>query len=306
MSHNLVAQVEELARSTTLGMLGPDPSGELAAMRLPDLLIVLGNWRGRFVQPRPRTVHEAPELAASAKRVEHAVALQAIEVAIRSGADLTPNLTRRTKVPYVPTDIRDRRLQRREDLDLMLADWGLHHLHLSTTVEPDGYVKRTDDVLFAAFSVNDAYPVGIFPHGSWAEHEAIAIVARNWAERGIVHKLHGVLGLAQHPTPAERRSLRNAGVAVVLEIDGAVYAPAGQTTAGTPTRVTMRADEASHALEDLRRRLADSPTWLQEQLVQELGPNPPAGDWVPFVHEEEVGLLHDGSGVFVPLLRLPQ
>ena len=41
----LLHKVEELARTTALAKLGPDNSGELAALPLSELLIVLGNWR---------------------------------------------------------------------------------------------------------------------------------------------------------------------------------------------------------------------------------------------------------------------
>lgn len=40
-----VTDLEELIRQDLLGELGPDPSGELAAMPLGDLLIVHLNWR---------------------------------------------------------------------------------------------------------------------------------------------------------------------------------------------------------------------------------------------------------------------
>jgi hypothetical protein len=304
MPDDLVDRVEEVIRATALAALGPDPSGELAAMNLPELLITLGNWRARFIEPRSRTVHESAELAASAKRVEYAVALTAIEASIRSGVDLAAHLSRRTRVSYEPKASRCPKLQRRNDLDLMLADWGLHHLHLSTDVEADGYVARTGDVLIGAFGDHDAHLVGIFPHDSWTEYEVIATVARNWPDRGIVHKLSGGHGLPQHPTPAERRSLRNAGVAVMLEIEGAVYSPSGQTTAGTSVVVTMQANQTVDAIGLLRRRLAESPTWLQEQLVEETG-SKPGGEWMAHLHKDEVGLLHDKSGVFVPVLRIP-
>ncbi len=53
---------------------------------------------------------------------------------------------------YEPTTSRSSKNQRRSDLVLLMAEWGIHHLHLSTVMEADGFVRRTKDLLFAFFS----------------------------------------------------------------------------------------------------------------------------------------------------------
>ena len=80
--------------------------------------------------------------------------------AIEAGEDLTPRLSRGVKTAYEPKPMRDKRLHRRRDLDLLIADWGVHHLHLGTTVCADGFVERGDDLLFAAFGDDTAYLLG--------------------------------------------------------------------------------------------------------------------------------------------------
>lgn len=62
----------------------------------------------------------------------------------------------------------------REDRDLMVADWGIHHLHLSSEIDSDGFVKRGGDLLFAAFGADDAYLIGIYQHlTDWARKEVL-------------------------------------------------------------------------------------------------------------------------------------
>jgi hypothetical protein len=37
----------------------------------------------------------------------------------------------------------------------MLADWGIHHLHLSSTLRPEEFTERGRDLLFAVFHPTD-------------------------------------------------------------------------------------------------------------------------------------------------------
>lgn len=53
---------------------------------------------------------------------------------------LTPHLSRAVKVAHEPNGAAAK-LNRRKDRDLLVADWGLHHLHLSTAIEADGFVE---------------------------------------------------------------------------------------------------------------------------------------------------------------------
>jgi hypothetical protein len=68
-----------------------------------------------------------------------------------------------------------------------MSDWGLHRVHLTTNVEKDGFVERTGDLLFCAFTEEDAYLIGIYPHGSWALRELVEILVREWPENAAVN-----------------------------------------------------------------------------------------------------------------------
>ena len=43
-------------------------------------------------------------------------------------------------------------MHQKNDRDLLIADWGIHHLHFSTQIESDGFVIRTRDLLSAYFA----------------------------------------------------------------------------------------------------------------------------------------------------------
>lgn len=106
------------------------------------------NMIKRLIEPRPRVVHEAKGIVCPPDLES---AYTKIKAKISRGENLRPHLSRTL------TDL---------DFDDMLVnDWGIYHLHLSTTVESNGFVARTGPVLFARFEKDDAYLVTIQTHG---------------------------------------------------------------------------------------------------------------------------------------------
>jgi hypothetical protein len=281
----------------------PAAPGYIEEQCLSGLLIDYRVWRGRFLQPRPRNVHRSSELKGSTKSKEHSKALAAIEAKIAKGEDLNPHLSSRISMP-VGGDAGSP-LAKRSDRDLLLAEWDVHHLHLSTEMGPKGFTKRTGDALFAVFRDSDAYLLGVFAHpanANWAAKDIFAVLVRNWPGADLVIEARGLIGLSQDYSDEDRLKLRASGVMNLQEVDGKIYSPAsiGLTTAGTPTAATRQADAL---MRELNRWRADPYTLLRETTDA-----PHSIYWLPAIHpavpgfEEYCGFTAEGT--FVPVGRL--
>lgn len=181
------------------------------------------NLLRRRVPPVPRKVHIASEFSCPQ---ELKPGLDLVLGKIESGQDLKPHLSRSfAKLEYH---------------DMLLNDWGIHHLHLGTTLDPDGYVSRPkfgESLLFVRFTWDAAYLIAVLPHGSWARQDFVRILHRNWPASIAVYRLDGVVGLAEPITDEEIAEARNikidgqkkrAALTHFVEVEpGVVYAPIG-------------------------------------------------------------------------------
>jgi hypothetical protein len=116
------------------------------------------------------------------------------------------------------------------------------------------------------------------------------ICVRNWPDAGIFTPIEGV-SLTQRFDDADRRALRDDGVAMLLEIDGAVYAPRFQTTAGTPVAATIGANRVHWRLEELAQ-MPDLAASLAASTESQ-----GAGMWRAFVADDCFGFARDGDPV---------
>ena len=77
---------------------------------------------------------------------------------------------------------------KKDKLDGLLYDWGIHHLHLGETFSAPGYVKRTGPVLFAIFRNDNVYFIDIRDHVGWSDKGLLEIVNENWPELLSIYK----------------------------------------------------------------------------------------------------------------------
>ena len=124
--------------------------------------------------------------------------------------------------------------------DGLLWHCGMHHVHLSSDVGVDGFVKRSDRLLFALVAPLDAYFVDVRPHPpkdgvEWVSQELLHIVHSNWPQLIEANVLHGVCGTQL--TDGEIHQLRRKSMNYAIEIDGKAIAPLGGGMAGDGSSV---------------------------------------------------------------------
>jgi hypothetical protein len=118
------------------------------AMSTGDLLIIFLNWQNRLIPARARRVYRSRALANDPEFAKHRIDAERLISKIEKGDNLKPHLSKDVGIGYqAPTP---RTSARRRDLDLMLNDWQVHHLHISSNVKADGFVAHAGPLLFAA------------------------------------------------------------------------------------------------------------------------------------------------------------
>ena len=175
---------------------------------------------------QPRKVLKAKEFKCPSN---HLLALGSIESAIGSGDDLTP---------YLSDTIKHRDFQ-----DKLHLHWGIHHLHLGTNMQSDGFVKRTKHLLYCRFDAENAYFIDVLPHGVWTSQDLLTTLHENWAESIRDFRLSSIKGDSLEDEKIQ--SLRTIKFNYCVEMkDGTVYAPlgGGVTRSGANSRDVFEAD----------------------------------------------------------------
>lgn len=239
----------------------PTLCAELASKDVRELLIIYHNWMARHVYPTPRQILKSKAYNANPIVAQRKDDLDALISKIEAGIDLRPHLSTRVETVIEPAN---KKLSRRRDLDLMLIEWDVHHLHVSQELQPNGFVKRDDPLLFAVFHQKEAYLLDVMAHGDFNRDHILKLMADEWPDAELVYQIKGspgqeVIGLAVNYTEEERDRLRKAGINTLVEIDGRVFKPAGgMTAAGTSIRASMAADEVVKSVAKLERSLNDN------------------------------------------------
>ncbi len=163
----------------------------------------------RLVSLQPRKVLKAKEFQCPSNHVQ---GLAKIESTIRSGGNLTP---------YLSETIKHRDFQ-----DQLHLHWGIHHLHLGAKMRADGFVERTNHLLFCRFDNDNAYFIDVLPHGVWTKQNLITILHENWPDSIYQFRLPGVEGDSLEDEQIQNLRAKNSNHGIGMK-DGVVYAPLG-------------------------------------------------------------------------------
>lgn len=195
------------------------------------------NMLKRLVPETPRDVRVATGLA-----VPHEVLAGFNELVrkIKGGEDLRAHLSK--KITDIKYD------------DLLLNDWGFHHLHLGTRLDAKGFVDRTGPVLFARFEIETAFLIAIGQHGEWSNLDLLTSFVRTWPEVADKYSLR-MTHRGSGPTSDDIATLRKKHGQALVVVDGHVFAPIGGgiSSAGVGVEVVSRSDRVRQHLWNLEK-----------------------------------------------------
>jgi hypothetical protein len=147
----------------------------------------------------------------------------------RTGEDLKPYTSKQINDPSYS--------------DLMFYDWGTYHFHLGKEIDNSGFIRRTNELLFALadWRSTTMYLIDIHPHkDAFTNQDLLRILEENWPEMMDQHAFKDIVKLDHNPSDKEIGKLRKAGINVMVQTPGGrVLTPMGGgiTSAGTSARV---------------------------------------------------------------------
>ena len=200
--------------------IGPEQEGLQILYRYLDIM-------HRLVPAFPRQIHRPRGFKVPDR---HKSGFDCLIHKVTKGKDLTPHLSKRTKISA--------------KYDGLLDDWDIMHFHVGARRDPDGSVARTNDVLFARVTNTEFFICGFWPHKQWGLRDILEVIHQNWPA-----------SIAQWKSPMPMRGdvpsndaiieSRATGMQPLVPLsDGTVYFSIGGgiTTAGVGTGIVERAD----------------------------------------------------------------
>lgn len=203
----------------------------------------------RLIENKPRNIKKANGFSYP---VEYKKALDLIEITILNGGNIHPFMTRN--------------LLKLKREDLMLSDWGIYHLHLSTEhdmVKKDGFMKRSNELLMVKIDETTVYFITVVPHKKrnvWTLNKYIEIIYDNWPEMIEKFKLKDIR-LSEHITEEQRTQFRKAHGFVFTELEDGTCCTSmggGYASDGTSMNALLAHDDLYRILESAEQVLSEN------------------------------------------------
>lgn len=183
----------------------------------------------RLIQPCPRAVHYSREIHASLELLARKGRGDRIaDDAWRAVSRLHTRLAEGENVNgFLSRNILN--ATGKASRDGLLYHYGIHHFHLSNDTEADGFVKRSDYLLFAVVKPEDVYLVDVRRHparasAEWASQALLRTVHSNWPQLTEPVAIRGIHG--NRMTDDEVYELRRSNMNSVIDVDGGALIPA--------------------------------------------------------------------------------
>lgn len=170
-------------------------------------------FQHRIIPRKPRKILKAKEFVCPPEFISK---LEFIENIIKTGKDLTPFLSRGV-------------MDCRRD-DLMLYDWGIHHLHISNerdNIKNDGFMKRSNLLLYVYFDVTTAYFLMTINHSGdshmWVKKQCFEIIHSNWPKLLGTSTIYGIESVATIPDEDDLKKLRNIHINSLVDLSDGTF-----------------------------------------------------------------------------------
>lgn len=207
---------------------------------LSDPLLRWQDFVTRYIKLCPRKIFASNKFPMTLDN-EVEKALHHLETLILSGEDLNPY---QSKGLIFHNDTSGSRRQLRTDL--LWADWGIHHLHLTTTpIEFRKYFSERSKWLLFCIVGDDFFGlIDIREHDEpelFSDPGLIKTVAESWPEFMHKYQLNGALPSRNAYSAVDVATLRKGGISTPVIIGNRIYVGPGMgvTSASTSGRVTM-------------------------------------------------------------------
>ncbi len=186
----------------------------------------------RRIEPRPRTVHFSDEISDSLGTLLRETHPEQQHKAVTAWGTVF-FLYHLFAQGHNVNRFLSRRIRLLKKEDGLLWDWGMHHLHLNRAIESDGFVERSDYLLFAIVTKDDVYFVDVRTHRKpgrleWVRQDLLKIVHSNWPHLTKSHKM--THGSGKPLTDEQVKALRMKNMNYVSVIHGDALLPIGGGT----------------------------------------------------------------------------
>lgn len=146
--------------------------------------------------------------------------------------------------------------------DLLFADWGVLHFHLSSEIKPEEYfATRSDWLLFSIVFDDIIFCIDVLPHAEkeiFSRTEMLEIIYKNWSfllEPYEMKRIHPGINWSN----SEVAELRKAGVSSCYSICDKVFIPRGLglTTAAVPVKNIHMIQNVMHGVRCIANIIED-------------------------------------------------
>jgi hypothetical protein len=251
---------------------------------LGSLLIDYANWAIRYVAPRPRKVIVEAAASSDPRWTLLQADISTFLSKAERGEDLTPHLSLEPHSRgYTPAaSDTGPNVDRWADKDMVLNITGYHHFHLSSSIEPQGFATRSNELIFAHVTRDAFTVIALFDH---------SVFEKTDLGRPLTAERERLLNIF------DERATRNAP-------PNSVVVPSLITTSGYSIDFIYRSMGYARIITEIDPKL-DNPAYTSSLAVETGFTLPAKQKWKWHLNYLDLGVLEKNSGFFGVLRKGP-